>query len=222
MSFQKDIRWFQHSATANADLKLIRVLNKFGLEGYGFYWLCVEIASNSGETAKIKEDMGWKEVLIGISRMEKTKIDSFLKFFSEIDLIDSAAYEKGDLYMPKLLKYGDDYTKRVKRIAEQETSSFVQDTIKYFIKAFKVKFGENAVVDWGKDGACIKRRKGQLEDPEQAKKLIDEFLESEKGKECGYTLAVCFSSHTINSFFANTLTDNREDILFNKYATKKK
>jgi hypothetical protein len=216
------MKWVQHLTTANTDLKLIRVINKFGLEGYGLYWLCVEIAGNSGETAKIKEDMGWKDALISMSKLEPSKLSSMLKFFGDIDLIDSTHLEKGDLYMPKLLRYGDDYTKRVRRVSEQETCEFATVVFKHFYDSYKLKFGVVPAVSGAREMSLLKKRKTLFESEEEAKRLVEEFLESKKAEECGYTISVCFSTHTINAFFSNTLVDNREDSLFEKYATKKK
>jgi len=41
------MKWFKHDANANADAKLMKVIIKHGLEGYGLYWYCLEhIAGN--------------------------------------------------------------------------------------------------------------------------------------------------------------------------------
>lgn len=41
------MRWFKHDTDAHRDAKLKRVIIKYGMEGYGLYWHCIElIASN--------------------------------------------------------------------------------------------------------------------------------------------------------------------------------
>jgi hypothetical protein len=46
------VRWFKHDANANGDAKLKRVRIKYGLEGYGLYWYCLELIA--GDVSKDK------------------------------------------------------------------------------------------------------------------------------------------------------------------------
>lgn len=39
----KDTYWFKHDATARTDLKIKTLLAKYGWEGYGWYWLTIEL-----------------------------------------------------------------------------------------------------------------------------------------------------------------------------------
>jgi len=40
------MQWFKHDATASNDAKLKRVRMKYGLEGYGLYWYCLELIAS--------------------------------------------------------------------------------------------------------------------------------------------------------------------------------
>lgn len=46
------MRWFKHDSDANSDAKLKRVRIKYGLEGYGLYWYCLELIA--GDVSKDK------------------------------------------------------------------------------------------------------------------------------------------------------------------------
>ncbi len=46
------MKWFKHDANANGDAKLKRVRIKYGLEGYGLYWYCLELIA--GDVSKDK------------------------------------------------------------------------------------------------------------------------------------------------------------------------
>ena len=37
------MKWFKHDSNANTDAKLKRVRMKYGMQGYGLYWYCLEI-----------------------------------------------------------------------------------------------------------------------------------------------------------------------------------
>ena len=41
------MKWFKHDSNASSDAKLKKVQMKYGLQGYGLYWKCLEmIAAN--------------------------------------------------------------------------------------------------------------------------------------------------------------------------------
>lgn len=41
------VKWFKHDSDANTDAKLCKVRLKYGMEGYGLYWYCLELIVNS-------------------------------------------------------------------------------------------------------------------------------------------------------------------------------
>ena len=75
----------------------------------------------------------------------------------------------------------------------------------YFISAYKKKFNEEPAIDFGKDLKVVKKAQSLFKDINNAYKLIDIFLDSKKGDELGLTLAICFSTHTINAFKSGKL-----------------
>jgi len=91
----------------------------------------------------------------------------------------------------------------------------------YFTSAYKRKFNSEPAIDFGKDGKVVKKSAGLFKNIEDAYRLIDDFLESKKAEECGYTLSVCFSTHTINLWKAGKLLNLSEDELFEKFSKKK-
>ena len=76
---------------------------------------------------------------------------------------------------------------------------------RYFTEAFKKKFGSEPAINFGQDGKVVKQMEGLFKPPETAHKLIDDFLNSQKGQEHGYTLSICFSAHTLNLWKAGQL-----------------
>ena len=37
------MKWIKHDTNANQDAKLKKLRMKYGLEGYGMYWYCLEL-----------------------------------------------------------------------------------------------------------------------------------------------------------------------------------
>lgn len=43
------MKWFKHDSNANTDAKLRRLRLKYGMEGYGLYWYCLELIAQNVE-----------------------------------------------------------------------------------------------------------------------------------------------------------------------------
>lgn len=121
------MKWFKHYSDSHTNLKLRDVLAEHGMEGYGFWWVCVELIAQQGTNFRIKSDKNWKKTLSFDTRIEIKKIDALLNYFSETNLIDKKALENGDLFIPKLKDYGDEYTDKVRRLSRQGTDTIVLD-----------------------------------------------------------------------------------------------
>lgn len=108
------MKWFKHYSDSYSNLKLQAVIAEYGMEGYGFFWVCDELVAQQGEESRIHAGKGWKKALAYITRISGERIDNMLAFFAEVNLLDQEALFKGDLYMPKLSEYGDEYSSRKK------------------------------------------------------------------------------------------------------------
>lgn len=51
------MKWFKHDADANQDAKLKRLRMKYGLEGYGLYWYCLELVANGVDDSKLNFEL---------------------------------------------------------------------------------------------------------------------------------------------------------------------
>lgn len=117
------MKWFKHETNAYMNLKLQAVINKFGLEGYGYYWACVELVGEQGKNYCVNCEKSWKILFQKLLNIEIKKQDILLDFFSEVGLIDKKALKRGDLFIPKLQERSDEYTKRVERRFGQDTDN---------------------------------------------------------------------------------------------------
>lgn len=119
------MKWFQHYSDGHNDLKLRQVIKKYGMEGYGLYWLCVELVANQGHNLSIKSNEGWEDVLELNSRLKVEMIREMTQFFSEMNLISKSSLSKGILAIPKLAKYSDDYSRKRVRTHSVQSSDKV-------------------------------------------------------------------------------------------------
>jgi len=83
------MKWFKHDSNAIMDEGLQCVILKFGMEGYGMYWLCLELISS-----KVTEDdqsFELKHPPQVISRMcglNTQKVSEILTYFADLKLLE--------------------------------------------------------------------------------------------------------------------------------------
>lgn len=117
------MKWFKHETSAHTNLKLQGLIEVFGMEGYGYYWACTELVGLQSIDYRLKSGKNWKIYLKKQTNIPIEKQDSLLNFFSESNLIDKKALQKGDLFIPKLQERSDDYTNKVRRKYGQDTDN---------------------------------------------------------------------------------------------------
>ncbi len=117
------MKWFKHEGDAQMNLKLQSVIENFGLEGYGYYWACLELVAKEGNNYLVNSDKDWKLYFKKFLNIEIEKQEKILSFFSEKNLIDKNELINGNLYIPKLEERSDEYTKKLRRISGQTPSN---------------------------------------------------------------------------------------------------
>lgn len=124
------MKWFKHLSDARTNLKLIQVVMKHGIEGYGLWWMCVELVAQQGEKNRIKKEKCWKMTLARDSMMSEERLMTLLQAFGEYRLLDKIGLEMGDLYIPSLKEYGDEYSEKVRRESRHQRDKVVLDKIR--------------------------------------------------------------------------------------------
>jgi hypothetical protein len=109
------MRWFRHMSDANRDEKLMLIRDKFGMAGYGLYWVVVEtIAEQMDETDDCSVTLSAKSWRKITETYPKT-FNAFLELCETYSLLIKKS--EGALITvscPNLLKYRDEYTKKRK------------------------------------------------------------------------------------------------------------
>ena len=125
------MRWFKHLSYASDDPTIAMLMDEFGAEGYGVYWIILEkIARNLDENDQTFVTFSlrnWSN-FAKVSPKKFQKIANFLanpeNFSSKNPLFFLELFQKnGQNYLtikcPKLLKYRDEYTKKKQKNSGQ-------------------------------------------------------------------------------------------------------
>lgn len=83
------MKWFKHETNANQDAKLKRLRMKYGLEGLGLYWYCLELIGSSVEphnlTFELEHD---SEVIADDVNMHHEKVQEMMLYMIKLGLFE--------------------------------------------------------------------------------------------------------------------------------------
>jgi hypothetical protein len=110
------MRWFKHLSNASEDEKLSEILDLFGAEGYGIYWIiCEKIAFLMDKTPRTSARYSVKKWSKFCGKSPKV-LRKFLETFQELSLFKIEICKKNSDFLiiecPNLLKYRDEYSKK--------------------------------------------------------------------------------------------------------------
>jgi hypothetical protein len=83
------MKWFKHETTALHDAKIEKLIMKYGIEGYGLYFACVEIIAGELNAEHITFELEHDaEVLSSKFKMQQTRVEEIMKFCLELKLFE--------------------------------------------------------------------------------------------------------------------------------------
>jgi hypothetical protein len=123
------MKWFMHQAQAHRDMKLKKVLMRYGAEGYGLYWYCIEQVCTDLEprlTFELEHD---SEILAHELKIDTLKVEEMMLYMVQLGL-----FEQSDSVVTcfKLAAHlGDNLTRndKLKNIIKKSKSQTVLDSM---------------------------------------------------------------------------------------------
>lgn len=123
------MKWFQHWADSHTNKKGRKILRNQGIEGYAIWWICREMVAKEGKNYRLSASDEWKKTLIEVSGKNGEALAQILKYHAEIGAISSNALKTGDLYIPKMKEYSDNWTKKLQRDSRDTSEKLPIDKI---------------------------------------------------------------------------------------------
>jgi len=107
------MKWFKHDSNANADAKLKRVKLKYGMEGYGLYWFCLELIAQCVEkhnlTFELEHDA---EIISSDTGIHQERVQEIMGDFVKWGLFENI---DGIITCLKMAERTDEYTQKIIR-----------------------------------------------------------------------------------------------------------
>ena len=119
-----NMKWFKHETNANADAKLRRVRMKYGMEGYGLYWYCLELIGATVEphnlTFELEHDA---EIIADDTGIHYERVQEMMAYMINLGLFESSITdEKMLITCIKMLVRADEYTKKILRNSTESSN----------------------------------------------------------------------------------------------------
>jgi len=100
------MQWFKHDSNAHTDAKLRRVRMKYGLQGYGLYWYCLELIAQSVDahnlTFELEHDA---EIIAHDVGLSHELVQEMMVFMCNLGLFEMG--DGGRVFCLKMLKRMD-------------------------------------------------------------------------------------------------------------------
>lgn len=105
------MRWFKHDSNANVDAKLRKLRAKFGMEGYGLYWYCLELIAGTVERNKLTFQLEHDAELISIDTgIHHERIEEMMQYMVNLGLFEE---DRGIITCLKMASRSDEYTQKL-------------------------------------------------------------------------------------------------------------
>lgn len=84
------MKWFKHDTDAHMDAKIRKLIHKWGPEGYGLYWYCLELIAKDVGAKNLTFEMEHDaEIIAHDLRMSRDKVEDMMRSMVELGLFEN-------------------------------------------------------------------------------------------------------------------------------------
>ena len=107
------MKWFKHDSDASNDAKLKKLRLKYGAQGYGIYWYCLELIARNVEKHNLTFELEHDAELIADDfKLSSDLVQHIMTFMVEIGLFENT---NGIITCLKMATRADEYTQQIIR-----------------------------------------------------------------------------------------------------------
>ena len=107
------MKWFKHDSDASNDAKLKKLRLKYGAQGYGIYWYCLELIARNVEKHNLTFELEHDAELIADDfKLSSDLVQHIMTFMVDIGLFENT---NGIITCLKMATRADEYTQQIMR-----------------------------------------------------------------------------------------------------------
>lgn len=112
------MKWFKHDSDAGNDAKLRKLRLKYGAQGYGIYWYCLELIARNVEKHNLTFELEHDAILIADDfKLSGDLVQEMMAFMVDLGLFENS---QGVITCLKMSSRTDEYTQKL--IKEQKNT----------------------------------------------------------------------------------------------------
>ena len=105
------LKWYKHDANANADAKLRKFRIKYGMEGYGLYWYCLELIAQNVEKHNLSFELEHDaEIIAHDTGIHFERVQEMMAYMVDLSLFEQS---EGRITCLKMASRTDEYTQKL-------------------------------------------------------------------------------------------------------------
>ena len=170
------MKWFKHDSDASNDAKLKKLRLKYGAQGYGIYWYCLELIARNVEKHNLTFELEHDAELIADDfKLSYDLVQHIMTFMVQIGLFEDT---NGIITCLKMANRADEYTQQlmrenkklqlslvyaesVPRISEVKEEKRIEDNIQDDFDVFWSNYRNKAKKEYARD--CWNKKKPPLD-----------------------------------------------------------
>jgi hypothetical protein len=169
------MKWFKHDSDAGNDAKLRKLRLKYGAQGYGIYWYCLELIARNVEKHNLTFELEHDSELIADDfKLSAELVQEMMTYMVNLSLFENT---HGVVTCLKMSTRTDEYTQQLIRELKKTPES-VPRTSKKLPRTSEVKEE--------------KRREEKRYIPPIPTELLNDFLKVRKAKKAGELTKTAF------------------------------
>lgn len=107
------MKWFKHDSDASNDAKLKKLRLKYGAQGYGIYWYCLELIARNVEKHNLTFELEHDAELIADDfKLSAELVQHIMTYMVELELFENT---DGIISCLKMATRADEYTQQIIR-----------------------------------------------------------------------------------------------------------
>jgi hypothetical protein len=85
------MKWFKHDTNANRDKKLAKLIMRFGGEGYGLYWYCLEQIAEPIDVNNLNFELEHDAEILGHHlKIDAKQVEEMMRFMVDLELFEAS------------------------------------------------------------------------------------------------------------------------------------
>ena len=137
------MKWFKHDSDASNDAKLKKLRLKYGAQGYGIYWYCLELIARNVEKHNLTFELEHDAELIADDfKLSAELVQHIMTYMVELELFENTG---GIVSCLKMATRTDEYTQKLIQSSRKASDNVPTISVEYPTKSVLIE--ENRTED---------------------------------------------------------------------------